>query len=484
MKFLICELIIAKYSGHADNILVLSARPADNTRMFQRKAIVDLTKWYQDSNRKPLLLRGARQVGKSTLVRMLAEKLNLNLVEINLEIDSKLRTSFKTLNTAQIIQDIEIYTNKSLSLDSTLLFIDEIQEIPEAIQSLRYFYEKTSKLAVIAAGSLLEFALSDAIFSMPVGRIEFYYLGPIKFSEYLSAKNENSLLEVLETSNLSETAHEMLHERLIEFYSIGGMPEAVAKFIETKSFHEVQRVHYSIIQTYKADFHKYKKRIPIHRIEKVFDFAAEHVGEKVKYSNISRDEQARELKAALDCIIKACVIYPVFHSNCSGVPINAGKNDKYFKLLFLDIGLMNTIQKLDLLTLKALFSKSNLRTNLLTKGKITEQFIGQQMLFNNPLLAQELFYWAREEKSSNAEVDYVIQNGIDIIPIEVKSGESGSMKSMLQFAIEKQPRLAVKFTSQRAMEKTIITDKGFFKLLHLPHYQAEYLSQIVNKLGI
>jgi len=427
----------------------------------------ELRQWIQGKRRKPLILRGARQVGKSTLVRQFCLSQNLNLVEINLE-KHRLDLVFETLDLKRIFLEIEAISKKSLSDDNTLLFLDEIQEAPHALMALRYFYEERPDLPVVAAGSLLEFVLSNHNFSMPVGRIQYLYLGPMTFSEYLMAQDESVLLKYMEKDDIPDSAHEELKRHVREFLFVGGMPEAVKIFAETKDTNQVRNVHRSIIDTYCSDFDKYSKKNEKLRMEKVWRWVPLGIGEKVKYVNISREDQSRDIIRALDLLTKARVLLPVYHSHCSGIPLRAGVDDNTYKLYFLDVGLVCTMQDVSFSTL------SNLdEMNLLTKGKLIEQFVAQHFFSrDNGISPPELFYWLRDKKGSSAEVDFVFSIEDRICPIEVKSGKVGKMKSLDLFMKEKKLNTAIRFN----FEKKHILKKDDYKIYSLPVYCLENIN--------
>lgn len=412
---------------------------------MKRKGEEHLNKWLGYKNRKPLIIRGARQVGKSTLVRNFCEQNKLKLIEINLERYKRLNKIFETFNTQQILTELESVTQQKIVRDGTVLFLDEIQATPAAIAALRYFYEDIPQLPVVCAGSLLEFALENYPYSMPVGRIEYYHLGPMSFSEYLLALKEDYLYETFFSKSslpqVTQTAHEKLIDLYKKFLCVGGMPEAVLAYSETKDFNEAERIHRIILQTYEDDFTKYAKPHEISRIQLIFESLERLIGKKVTYSQISREERASSLRKAIEILIKARLLIPVYHSDCSGVPLGAGKNHKIFKLFFLDVGLFNHLCGINW----AFLSKLN-EIQLINDGVVAEQFAAQHLAYlSHGLEPPEIFYWVREHKSQNAEVDFVISHHELIIPVEIKSGKSGSLKSLAQFMLHKKQKMAFKF---------------------------------------
>jgi predicted AAA+ superfamily ATPase len=455
---------------------------------MQRQQLQFLQKWLQNKKRKPLIIRGARQVGKSTLVELFAKQYQQNLFNVNLERYPQLSEVFSSLDPEQILQQIEALPRMARMSNDMLLFLDEIQAVPQAIPALRYFYEDRPELAVISAGSLLEFALSEHQFSMPVGRIQYLHLGPMTFTEFLAALGEDKLYHFIRHYELGQEIGAVVHQRLLQllraYYFVGGMPEAVAIFAETRSYQAVSEVHNSIIETYREDFPKYTGSRNLNRMLNVFNFVARNVGIKIKYSNISRADQSITIKKDLELLAMARVISKVVHSHCSGLPLQADIEEKVYKLLFLDVGLMNAICGLNWRNISQLDEMK-----LINEGAIAEQFIGQHLqasLAETP--NRELTYWLREGRSSNAEVDYVIALEGKIIPIEIKAGATGSLKSLHQFMGNKPTPLAIRFYASLPSVNQIKTlipvgkqrQEISYPLISLPLYLVERLNEIVG----
>lgn len=455
---------------------------------MQRHQLQFLQAWLKSKTRKPLIIRGARQVGKSTLVELFARNNTMALCSVNLERYPELASIFSDKDPEQILQQIEFLPNIKEIADDTLLFLDEIQAVPEAIPALRYFYEDMPNFSVVSAGSLLEFALSNHSFSMPVGRIQYLHMGPMTFSEYLLAVGEEHLHDFIHQYEMGHTIGEVVHKRLLQllrsYYFVGGMPEAVSVFAESRSYKAVSEVHNSIIETYRDDFPKYAGSRNLNRMLNVFNFAARNVGVKIKYSNISSQDQSVTIKKDIELLAMARVIGKVVHSNCSGMPLQADTKERVYKLLFLDIGLMNANCGLDWRNLSRMDEKK-----VINQGAIAEQFVGQHLqaiLADKP--NRELNYWLREGKSSNAELDFVIGLGGNIIPIEVKSGAAGTLKSLHQFMGTKQAPLAVRFDSNppsvQQIDTVIKVNKKSkqvnYRLLSLPLYLVERLGSLVD----
>ena len=457
---------------------------------MQRQQLQFLYTWLKNKNRKPLIIRGARQVGKSTLVQMFARQNHQTLCNVNLERYPELASIFSGKDPEQILQQIEFLPNIKSIADDTLLFLDEIQAVPEAIPALRYFYEDMPDFPVVSAGSLLEFALADHSFSMPVGRIQYLHMGPMTFSEFLLAMGEEQLHNFISRYETGQKIGEVTHQRLLQllrsYYFVGGMPEAVAVFADSRSYKAVSEVHNSIIETYRDDFPKYAGTRNLHRMLNVFNFVARNVGVKIKYSNISSQDQSVTIKKDIELLAMAKVIGKVIHSNCSGLPLQADIKERAYKLLFLDIGLMNAVCGLDWRNLSQIDEKK-----IINQGAIAEQFIGQHLqaiLADKP--NRELTYWLREGKSANAELDFVVGLGGNIIPIEVKSGATGTLKSLHQFMGTKQAPFAVRFDSNLPTDQQVdivinVNKKRKnvkYRLLSLPLYLVERLDSLVERI--
>lgn len=399
-----------------------------------RKHIELLYKWMQSRPRKPLVIRGARQVGKSTLVRKFAERIGIPLFEINLERYPHLDRDFKSLDITQIINALESIPKAPKIHDGMLIFLDEIQAAPHALAALRYFYEDLPKQPVISAGSLLEFVLSDHEFPIPVGRIEYLHLGPLSFDEYLGALGENQIQEKLGSFPLDPSVPERVHGRAVELFRqfcfVGGMPEAVARFAVSRKLGEARDVHVSILDTFRDDFVKYARKEDLSRLHLVFEYAARSVGKKVKYVNFSREEQSRTVKNIIDLLALARVVTKIFHSHAAGIPLTADVDLKVFKLLFLDVGLMNAVCGMEWPSLATMDS-----IRFVNSGSMAEQIVGQELMSSQRIQGKpELTYWIRERREGNAEVDFLTSVSGKIIPIEVKAGKSGTLKSLHEFA--------------------------------------------------
>lgn len=406
---------------------------------MRRLALKNLEEWFGDKKRKPLIIRGARQVGKSTLVRIFAKQNKLNLIEIDLEKFKRWNSLFEQNNVQKVLAEIQDQFNFQIDTSENtrdLLFFDECQATPFILGLLRYFLEDFPQLPIIAAGSLLEFALEKYSSSLPVGRVNFLYLNPMTFKEFLWAVGEESLANKLNEFNFSNLLTQSLHDRALklqrEFLFVGGMPEAVLEYSESKDSNKVRQIHSNIINVYRDDFNKYA-RPQIHpRLEFILDYGLMHACEKVKYSEISREYQSKELKNGVKLLCQAKILHKIQLTNSAGIPLSKGVNKNYYKFLFLDVGLMNSGLKFDYNEIMKMTERE-----LLHEGVLAEQFIGQEQLNWGPAYEEEsLFYWSREGKSQSAEIDFLAQKGKFIIGIEVKSGVSGKLRSLHQWNYE------------------------------------------------
>ncbi|MDD4869340.1 MAG: ATP-binding protein [Kiritimatiellae bacterium] len=442
---------------------------------MHRIALNYIKEWKDRATRKPLVIRGARQVGKSFLVRLVARDAFENLVEINFERMPDAGSLFASKSPRTILPMLEARFNAPIIPGKTLLFLDEIQAAPEVFSALRYFQEELPGLHVIAAGSLLEFVLQEHSFSMPVGRIEYMHLGPMTFEEFLLATGHEKLQQWLMRYTLEDSVPEGMHRELLklvrQYCVVGGMPEAVAVFAGNGSYQECEQVQQSILSTYRDDFAKYASRAKHRRIEKIFTAVPQLVGRKFMFSHVDREERARELGAALQLLCLARVTYQVKHSHGNGVPLGAETDDRTFKVLFLDVGLLCRACGLRVLDVEKVADLI-----LVNNGAVCEQLAGQHLLMSGAFYEDPvLYYWMRDRPNSSAEVDYLMAIGSHVIPVEIKAGATGRLKSLHLFLSEKELRFGLRFNSDiPSLLDTQIPKIGAavtpFRLLSLPFY--------------
>jgi hypothetical protein len=405
----------------------------------------ELIFWKNSEGRKPLLLRGARQTGKTFAARQFGAEEFKNTIYLNLERNPEYKDIFKTLVPAEIIERITLYTTRKPEPGKTLLIIDEIQESTQAILSLRYFYEEMPELHVIAAGSLLEFVLKSENLRMPVGRVQYLYMYPMSFGEFLDALGESVLRSHLSRLENLEKLPESLHHKLLElvrkYYYTGGMPEVVQAYVSTGDVKRCQRIQRSIIDTYLDDFGKYAKDSKHELLRKVFDAVPEMVGQKFVYAQVDRTVKAEKLKEALELLEMAGVVKRIRQTSGAGLPLSGGVHESIFKVLFLDVGLMHSVCGI---------YQETARVSDLTaifRGAVAEQFTGQELLVNQPVYTKPgLYYWGRNARNSMAEIDYLFEKNGEIIPVEVKSGALGRMKSLHLFMEKYQIKKALKIS--------------------------------------
>jgi predicted AAA+ superfamily ATPase len=397
-------------------------------------------------DRKPLLFRGARQVGKTYAARNLGKTFKY-FVEVNLESHADLRTIFtRDHDPKRIIFQLSEYLKKEIIPGSTLLFIDEIQVVPEAVITLRYFYEIMPELHVIAAGSLLDFAVEKV--GMPVGRISSLYMYPMSFLEFLVALGHKRWVHTILEHNVREPLLDVLHTSLLNlvgmYLAVGGMPAAVNAWIRTQKSREVKSIHSDLLISYQQDFNKYAVKHQIKYLDALFHHALSQLSKKFMYSRVE-GYQKRELEPALELLQKAGLVYPVIRSDGRGIPLGAYVQFNDFKIIFLDVGLSQASLGFEITP----WFIEPLKT-FVNKGEIVEAFVGQEILaYGDPIARGHLFYWRRAERNSQAEVDYLVQMQEKIVPIEVKSGEGTTLKSMHLF-LENRPSAlyGIKFSTQ------------------------------------
>lgn len=423
-----------------------------NAKMYFKR-LVDrhLVEWKDAVETKPLLLRGARQVGKSSAVKNLAKQFD-NFVEVNFEENPGLIDLFDgDFNPQYLIQNLSIFLNQDIISQKTLLFFDEIQMCPRALASLRFFYEKMPELHLVAAGSLLEFALSK-LPTFGVGRIKSIFMYLFSFDEFLDAMGEEKLVKAKNSADITNPLPAAIHQKLIDFLKVyllvGGMPEAVGAYAKSQSLLSIQLVLDELIVSLKADFVKYKKRVPAARISEIFDSVISQSGGKFVYSKVGQNINHGQAKETLELLIQAGLVYPVTHTSANGIPLGAESDPQKRKMILFDTGIFQRILGLNISDF--LFDTD---TSLINKGAIAEQFWALEYLkYNSPFQILNLYYWHRENPNANAELDYVIQKGSEVLPIEVKSSGKGIMQSLRQFLLEKNRPFGYRFSLENYSE--------------------------------
>lgn len=432
---------------------------------MQRTLEKELLKWKKSIDRKPLIIRGARQIGKSYLIQEFGRHYFESIVTLNFEELKEAKKAFDgDLTPSLILRDLSARLKESIIPGKTLLFLDEIQACPNALRSLRFFKEQMPELHIIGAGSLLEFIIGNEQFSFPVGRIDYMYMRPMSFAEFLEAKGDERALKWIQEATIQAPVGAATHSNLIqstkEYFLVGGMPEAVNSFIKTGQFLDLDRIHQNLLNTYENDLGKYPKSSQQKFMKLLFEAAPRLIGEHFKYAKIHPHAQSRDYLESLHVLSQTGIIHQVYANPSSGIPLVVQKNEKKFKLLFLDIGLLPqgipwVIDAEDL--------------TLINNGSLAEQFVGQELIaYAKPYERATLYYWEREKRGAEAEVDYIIEIGPHIIPIEVKAGSKGRLKSLRQFMLEKNTPLGLRISQAPLSLEDNILSVPFYMISEIP----------------
>jgi predicted AAA+ superfamily ATPase len=443
--------------------------------MFDRELENDLKKWQNEPSRKPLVLRGARQVGKTTVISQFAKNFG-QYIYLNLELPEDRQPFEQFTNIETLLQTIFFVKNKSLlQKQQTLLFIDEIQAAPEALNLLRYFYEHEPDIAVIAAGSMLE-TLFDKNISFPVGRVEYKVLRPVSFPEFLSAMNETASFEQLQKIPTAPFAHSKLLSLFHTYALIGGMPEVVQHYSAHKDLVSLASIYDSLITSYIDDAEKYARndkqmQLIRHAIRTSFAQAAK----RIKFQGFGNSNYgSREMGEALRALQKALLVYIVYPETSSTLPLLPDLK-KSPRLHLLDTGLMNYFAGIQ----KEVLSTDDL--NKVYQGSMIEHLVGQELLAFQHQSLSGLHFWVREKKTSVAEVDYLYSFEGKLIPIEVKSGSEGKLRSLHLFMDEAPHNIAVRFYAEKVSITKATTPAGKqFKLLNLPYYAVSQINKYLT----
>lgn len=445
-----------------------------------RNTLTDLTHWLLQTGRKPLVLRGVRQSGKTWLVRELASSQNKQLIEINFENRPELRSLFQSNDAKSVWSSLETLLPAPTACQDCLLFLDEVQVVPDMLAKLRWFYEILPDLAVIAAGSLLDFVLQNHTFSMPVGRVQFFYLEPLSFCEFLQADSLVMLMQYLKKVTLHDHIPEAIHQSLMQaidnYCLVGGMPEAVQSWIDAHSYLRVNQVHHHLLTAYQNDFAKYPSRIAPERLHEVMLAIPHMLGKKFTYAHVNPEMKSQSIANALSLLLLARVAHKVQSVAADGIPLGAKPKQHYFKIILCDIGLVNVSVGIATHQLKPL--------SLANNGEIAEQLTGQLLRHNFQFYQDPtLYYWQREGQS-NAEIDYLIQFQDKIIPIEVKAGSGNTLRSLHYFMHARNLQYAVRIYSGVLNITTINTklstgESVSYSLLSIPFYLIEELPRLL-----
>jgi predicted AAA+ superfamily ATPase len=445
--------------------------------MFKRNLTKELLFWKASTSRKPLILRGARQVGKTTLVNMFSKEFDY-FIHLNLDKKEDKQIFEYNDDIRKIIQILFLKQNISLLPGKTvLLFIDEIQNSPEAIRLLRYFYEEANYIYVIAAGSLLESILDNQI-SFPVGRVEYLILRPFNFEEFLMAKKEAAAQNLISTIPFPNYGHKKLLDLFLEYCLIGGMPEIVKSYIETNDLVLVSRIFDNLITTYIDDIEKYAKNSNQTKIIRhIISNAIKLAGERIKFEGFaSSNYKSKDIADSFRILEKTFLLSLVYPTTNTRIPITENRR-KSPKLHIIDTGILNNFAGIQTMILN-----NNLIDNIF-EGRIAEHIVGQELLSLNSNVSAKNFFWVKEKKQSNAEIDYILPINQCLVPIEVKLGKTGRLRSLMEFIDLCPHHYAVRIYSGELKIETVETLKNKkFKLLNLPFYLLSKTHEYINLL--
>ena len=432
---------------------------------FNRVMLRELRVWRDSENRKPLVMRGARQVGKTTVIREFGNQYD-QYIELNLELFENKILFEKETTFQDFVENIFFIKNKSfLKKEKTLIFIDEIQEVPKAMNLLRYFFELEPNISVIASGSMLE-TLFDGQMSFPVGRVEYLVLRPVTFIEFLYALKESSAIEVLEKKPVPAFAHDQFLSLFRTFTLIGGMPEIVANYAKNRDLKSLSKIYNSLISSYSDDVEKYaKSKVQTEYIRSIIKNMFGNAGTRIKFEGFGNSNyKSKDMAEGLRTLEKALVLNLIYPTTSTKLPL-LPDNKKSPKLQVLDSGMLNYFVGLQ----AEILGTNDLES--VYHGTLIEHFVGQEMLALQFNSLSNLNFWIREKKGSSAEIDYIVNHQSKLIPIEVKSGKIGKLKSLLMYMDDAPHNQAVRvYAGKLVIEKQKTPNGKEFYLLNLPYY--------------
>jgi hypothetical protein len=449
----------------------------------ERLATADLEAWLSDPGRKPLVLRGARQVGKTWLVRDLARRKKRELVELNFEREPGLVRHFASNDPQHVLSELSWALGRDLTSERTLLFLDEIQAGSQMFAKLRWFAEELPELPVIAAGSLLELALGEFGESVPVGRVSYLWLEPLGFPEFLRAHAQARLLRALSEWSPGQTLSPAAHERASTWFQryamVGGMPAVVAADVAGTGPRAIRERQRDLMQAFRDDFAKYSGRMDRSILDGTLLAVAAQLGQKFVYARAGEGIKQHQTKRALELLATAGVCHLVRHSAANGLPLGGQVKDNFRKSILLDVGLLHAL----IGTPAAAKFPDFHQLAPAIRGQMTDQLAGQalRLLRNRSESNSEIYYWQREG-GRPGEIDYLVELRATIVPVELKAGAAGSMKSLHQFMHDKKLGLAVRLDtnppSSAAIDvRTTQGDPASYRLLSFPHYLTFRLAE-------
>lgn len=433
-----------------------------------RIAIEKLYRWKESRRRKPLIIQGARQVGKTWLMKEFGRSAYRDMIYINFDSNSRMAELFASdLNTDRLIMGIELYAGKKIDPDSTLLIFDEVQEVPRALSSLKYFYENAPQYHIICAGSLLGIALHEGT-SFPVGKVDFLELYPLSFREFLMAVTGTQFAKLLDSQDykMITSFKQTYIEALKQYYFIGGMPEAVENFTEERDFYEVREVQKRILEAYEQDFSKYAPLEIVPKIRMVWNSIPSQLAKENKkflYGLVREGGRAKEYETAIMWLCDCGLVYKIERVKGGGIPLKAYVDQKAFKLFVVDVGLLGCMTGL---SPKILLDGNDLFTEF--KGALTEQYVCQQL---KTLENLSIYYYTNDRGS--CEVDFVVDTGERTVPVEVKAEVNLKAKSLKTYYEKYQPEISI---------RTSMADyRPEEWLMNLPLYAIEEICSCISR---
>jgi predicted AAA+ superfamily ATPase len=433
-----------------------------------REKIEELKKWKASPDRKPLIIRGARQVGKTWLMKEFGEKFFQKVAYINFDDNTRMEKLFEEdFDIERIIQGLKIESGINIEASNTLIILDEIQETPKALKALKYFCENASEYYIISAGSLLGVAIHEGT-SFPVGKVDFLDLLPLSFFEFLEAIEEKNLLEILKKNqqDMIKIFHTKLKERLKLYYYIGGMPEVVNSYIKNKDLSEVRKIQKRLLNAYEQDFSKHAPSSIVPRIRQLWNNIPTQLAKENKkfiYGLVREGARAREYEIALSWLMDCGLIYQVNRVNNSKIPLSAYQDFSAFKLYLLDVGLLAAMANVDV---KTLLEGNEVFAEF--KGSLTEQYVLCQLKQCTEL---EVFYWTSD--TGIAEIDFLTQIGKNNVPIEVKASENLQAKSLKSFIQKYHTKVNVRTAMTEYREDN--------NILNIPLYMIGNIEKIIEE---
>jgi len=441
--------------------------------MFKRNILEKLSEWAKKENRKPLVLRGSRQVGKTSIVNMFAQNFDTYLY-LNFD-DKRAKVLFDTdKSTDDLLTAIYLFCNKPRQQNRTLLFIDEIQNSPAAVARLRYFYEETPEIYVIAAGSLLE-SLIDTHISFPVGRVEYLAIHPCGFDEFLGALDETELVKAVQNCTIPDVLHTKTMDLFNTFTLIGGMPEIVAHYAKHKDLISLNSIYETLLAGYKDDVEKYaRNELMRHIIRYILQEGWQFAAQRITLGSFAGSSyKSREMGEAFRTLEKTMLLELVYPTTNTALPLTSDLK-RSPKLLWIDTGLVNYVANIQ----KEVFGAKDILD--IWRGDIAEQIVAQELISNDYNVSTKRKYWVRDKKGSDAEVDFIIQKDSRIIPVEVKSGHNAKLKSLQIFMENSTAEIAVRIWSQPfSVDEIILSNNKKYRLYNVPFYYAGQLKKLI-----